>query len=150
MDFPACETATDLLMLLFTQYKTTVYVAYRYQQRHCLDALPTKIFVFNSHVQGSHSVISNKLRLRTKKSHIRTITPFWTSKKLILIIVSENVRNFECTYLLWKTSCTLLFQTLKLPFAYTCASWFPTVLKSGLFLRCVEFVVLEVQLCKKN
>jgi len=29
----------------------------------------------------------------------------------------------RCICLLWKTSCTLLFQMLKLPFTYTCASW---------------------------
>ena len=41
-------------------------MAYRYQQCHCLAALPAKMSVFNSHTQGSHSVISNKVRLRTK------------------------------------------------------------------------------------
>jgi len=34
---------------------------------HCLAALPAKISVFNSHMQGSLSVISNKSRLHTKK-----------------------------------------------------------------------------------
>ena len=42
------------------------YVASRYQQCHCLAALPAKMSVFNSHVQGSYSVISNKPRLHTK------------------------------------------------------------------------------------
>ena len=135
----------------FFSHSIKLYVAYSYQQHHCLAALPAKISVFNSHVEGSHSVISNTPSLHTKKTHIRTTTPFWTSKKLILIIVTENVQNFECIYLLWKMSFTLLFQILKLPFAYTCASLFPTVLKSGLFLSCVEFrIIFEVQLCKKN
>jgi len=64
-------------------------VAYRYQQCHCLVALSNKMSVLNSHVQDSHSVISNKPRLHTKKKHIRTITPFWTSTKLILIKCTE-------------------------------------------------------------
>jgi len=125
----------------FFSHSIKPYMTYRYQQCHCLTALPVKMSVCQdaSHVQGSHSVISNKPRLYTKNNHIRTITPFWTTKKLILIIVTENVQNCECIYLLWKTSCTLLFQTLKLPFAYTCASWFQTILKTGLFLSCVEF-----------
>jgi len=47
-------------------------------------------------------------------------------------------------------NCTLV-QILKFPFAYTCVSLFPTVLKSGLFLSCVEFrIFFEVQLCKKH
>ena len=127
------------------------YMTYRYQQCHCFTALPAKMSVFNSHVQGSHSVIPNKPRLHTKKKHIRTITPFWTSNKLILITVTENVQNCECIHLLWKTSCTLLFQILKLPVAYTCASWFQTVLKSSLFPSCVEFrIIFEVQLYKQT
>ena len=135
----------------FFSHSIKLHVAYRYQQCHCLTALPAKMSLFNSHVQGSHSVISNKPRLHTKTTHIRTITPFWTSKKVTLIIVTENVQGCECSYLLWKTSCTLLFQILKLPFAYTCASWFPTVLNSGLFLSCIEFrIIFEVELCKKN
>jgi len=36
------------------------YEAYRYQQCHGLTALPAKMSVFNSHMQGSHSMISNK------------------------------------------------------------------------------------------
>jgi len=38
--------------------------------------------------------------------------------------------------------CTLLFQILKLLFAYTCASWFPNVLESGLFQSCVELRII--------
>ena len=127
------------------------YMTYRYQQCHCLTALPAKMSVFNRHVEGSHSVISNKPRLHTTKKHIRTTTPFWTSKKLILFIVAENVQNFECINLLWKLGFTLPFQILKLPSAYSCASLFPTVLKSGLFLSYVGFrIIFEVQLCKKT
>jgi len=43
-----------------------------FQQCHYLAALPTKISVFKSHMQGSHLVISNEPRLHTKKN-IRTI-----------------------------------------------------------------------------
>ena len=47
--FQTCgSTTTDLFKLLFTQYKTTkLHVAYRYQQCHCLAALPAKMSVFN-------------------------------------------------------------------------------------------------------
>jgi len=34
---------------------------------HCLAALPAKMSMWNSHMQGSHSVISNEPRLHTKK-----------------------------------------------------------------------------------
>jgi len=44
-------------------------MTYLYQQCHSLTALPAKMSVFNSHVQGSHSVISNKHRLHTKKTY---------------------------------------------------------------------------------
>ena len=97
---------------------------------HCLAALPAKVSVFSSHMHGSHSVISNKPRFSHQKIHICTITPFWTRKKLILITVTKNIQNCERICLMWKTSCTLLFQILKLHFTYTCASWFPTVLES--------------------
>jgi len=40
----------------------------RYQQCHCLAALPAMVSVLNSHMHGSHSVISNKPRLHTKKT----------------------------------------------------------------------------------
>jgi len=46
-------------------------MTYRDQQCHCLTALPTKMSVFNSHVQGSHSVILN--HFAHQKKHIRTI-----------------------------------------------------------------------------
>jgi len=36
---------------------------------HCLAALHAKISVFNIHIQGSHSLISNKPRLHTKKTY---------------------------------------------------------------------------------
>jgi len=59
-------------MLLFTQYKTTGYVAHRYQQCHWLAALPAKMSVYEV-MQDSRSVISNKPRLHTKQTHIRII-----------------------------------------------------------------------------
>jgi len=34
---------------------------------HCFAALPAMVSVFNSHMQGFHSVISNKPRQYTKK-----------------------------------------------------------------------------------
>jgi len=49
------------------------YVVYRYQQSHGLTALPAKMSVFNSHMQGSHSMILNKPRLHNKTKHIGTI-----------------------------------------------------------------------------
>jgi len=58
-------------------------MAYRYQQHHCLAALPAKMSVSNSHMQGSHSVISNKPRFHTKK-HICTI-------KTQKLIVRKNI-----------------------------------------------------------
>jgi len=45
-----------------------LYVAYRYEYCHCLVALRAKMSVFNSHMQDSHSVISNKPILHTVKS----------------------------------------------------------------------------------
>ena len=149
MDFPTCgSTATDLRMVLFTQYKTIrglqLSAMSLSRSVSCQDVClavtsraPIQWFQINPNC--------------TRKKHIRTTTPFWTSKKLILIIVTENVQNFECIYLLWKMSFTLLFQILKLSFGYTCALLFPTVLNSGIFLSCVEFrIIFEVQLCKKN
>jgi len=44
-----------------------LYVAYRYQQCHCLPTLPAKMSVFNSRMQDSHSVILNKPRLHTEE-----------------------------------------------------------------------------------
>ena len=42
-------------------------MAYRCQQCHCLAALPAKMSVFNSHMQGSHSIISNKPQIAHQK-----------------------------------------------------------------------------------
>jgi len=50
----------------FFSHSMKLYVADRYQQCHCLAAIPGKISVFNSHMQGSHSVISNKPRLHNE------------------------------------------------------------------------------------
>jgi len=55
-------------MLFFIQYETTLHLAYRYQQCHCLAALPAKMSVFNSHMQGSHSVISINNRIAHQKN----------------------------------------------------------------------------------
>jgi len=52
----------------FFSHSIKLYVAYRYQQCHCLAAFPAKMSVFNSHMQGSRSMISNKPRLHTKKN----------------------------------------------------------------------------------
>jgi len=62
-----------------------LYVAHRYQQCHCLAALPAKMSVFNRHMQDSHSVISNKPRLHTKKKHIRAI------KTLKACVTNKNI-----------------------------------------------------------
>jgi len=51
----------------FFSHSIKLCVAYGYQQCHCLIALPAKMSVFTSHMQGSHSVISNKPGLHTKK-----------------------------------------------------------------------------------
>jgi len=58
----------------FFSHSTKLYVVYRYQQCHCLAALPAKISVFNYHMQGSHSVVSNKPRLHTKKLYLYNTT----------------------------------------------------------------------------
>jgi len=42
------STATELLVLLFTQYKTTFLAAI---SSHCLPALPAKMHEFNKHVR---------------------------------------------------------------------------------------------------
>jgi len=44
----------------FFSHSIKLHVAYHYQQCHSLAALPTKMIVINSHMQDSHSVISNK------------------------------------------------------------------------------------------
>jgi len=51
----------------FFLHTIKLYVAYRYQQCHCLAALPAKLSVFNSHMQGYYSVISNTPRLFNSK-----------------------------------------------------------------------------------
>jgi len=53
----------------FFSHSIKLYVVYRYQQYHCLAKLLDKISVFNSHMQDSHSVISNKTTLNTKKTY---------------------------------------------------------------------------------
>jgi len=45
---------------MFFSHSIEIYAAYRYQQCHRLAALPAKMSVFNSHMQDSHSVVSNK------------------------------------------------------------------------------------------
>jgi len=59
------EALLQIYSCLFS-HSVKLYVVYRYQQCHCLAALPAKMSMCNSHMQGSHSVISNKLRLHTK------------------------------------------------------------------------------------
>ena len=44
-------------------------VAYRYQQCHCLAALPAKMSVFNNHMQGSLSVVLKKDIAHHKKTY---------------------------------------------------------------------------------
>jgi len=60
------------IYLCFFSDSMKPYVAYRCQQCYCLAALPAKMSVFNSHMVGSLSLISNKPRLH-KQKHIRTI-----------------------------------------------------------------------------
>jgi len=50
----------------FFSHSIKLYVPHRYKQCHCLAALPAKISVFNSHTQGSNSVISNNPDCITK------------------------------------------------------------------------------------
>ena len=57
----------------FFSHSMKLYVGYRYQQCHCLGALPAKMSVFNSHMQVSLSVLPNTPKLHTKETHIRTI-----------------------------------------------------------------------------
>jgi len=45
---------------LITTHIAVLKVAYRYQQCHCLIALPARVSVFNCHMQDSNSVSSNK------------------------------------------------------------------------------------------
>jgi len=71
---------------------------YRYQQCHCLAALPAKMSVFNSPMQTSHSAISNKPRLRTNNTHIRTIKTqkafFCEQKHMSLRIWIETIIEY--------------------------------------------------------
>jgi len=55
---------------------TVISVADRYQQCHCLAPIPAKISTFNSHMQGSHLVISNKPRFHNEVNRY----PFRTIK----------------------------------------------------------------------
>jgi len=73
----------------FFSHSIKLYVAYRYQQCHCLAALPAKMSVFNSHMQGFHSAISNKPRLHSKK-HIGAI------KTQKTCVTNKNIR--VCTF----------------------------------------------------
>jgi len=52
---------------MFFSHSIEIYAAYRYQQCHRLAALPAKMSVFNSHMQDSHSVVSNKPLIAHKK-----------------------------------------------------------------------------------
>jgi len=53
-----------------------------FQQCHCLTALPAKISVFKSHMQGSHLVSSNEPRLYNKKKYLHN--------KIQIICVTNN------------------------------------------------------------
>jgi len=57
-----------LIYSCFFSHSIKLHVTYRYQQCHYLAELPAKMSVFNNHMQGSRSVISNKPRLHTKKN----------------------------------------------------------------------------------
>jgi len=74
-------------VLLFTQFNAILGLPL--SACHCLAALPAKMSVFNSHMQGSHSVISNKPRSYTKNPYSYNKT-----QKLVL-----RTKTFECAYL---------------------------------------------------
>ena len=139
MDFPTCgSTATYLLMLLFTLYKTihdlppsAVSLA------HCITC--QDVCVFTSHVQGSHSVVSNKPRLHTEKKTYSHHNAILDNQKTNLDHCDRKCTELRMHLFIVENELHLLFQILNLPIAYTCASWFQTVLKSGLFPSCVEF-----------
>ena len=124
-------------MLLFTQYKTIHDLPLSaVSLSHCI--IPAKMSVFNSHVQGSHSVISIKPRLHTKKTYLHH-SAILDKKNLILITVTENVQNCECICLLWKTSEAALRIYLCLMVSKG------RLLKSALFLSCVDIrIIFEV------
>jgi len=48
-----------LLQIPLCFFSRSIFMAYRYQRCHCLAALPAKMSVFNSHMQGSNTVISH-------------------------------------------------------------------------------------------
>jgi len=66
--FKLVETLLQIFTCFFS-HNIKLYVAYRYQQCHCLAALPAKMSVFDNHMQSSHSVIANKPRSYTKKNY---------------------------------------------------------------------------------
>ena len=139
--------ATDLHMFLFTHYKTIrdlpQSAVLPFRCINCQD-----VSVQQSHA-GLHSVISNKPRLHIKKIHVRTITSIWTSKKLILITVTENIQNCECVFYCGKRAA-LWFSNYRNCLACACTSWFPTVLES-LLLSCAELrIIFEVQLARNT
>jgi len=59
------EALLQICSSFFSQ-SMKLYVVYRYLQCHRLAAFPAMISVFSSHMQGSHSVISNKPRLHNE------------------------------------------------------------------------------------
>jgi len=73
------------------------YVAYRYQQCYCLAALRASMSVFSSHMQGSHSVISNKPRLHTKKRYSYNKNPgssCYEQKHVSVLIGIEAINEY--------------------------------------------------------
>ena len=112
----------------FFSHSIKLCEAYRYQQCHCLAAKPAKMFVFNSHMQGFHSVISNKPRLHTKKTYsynknpkslgceqkhmsgfiwIETIIEYWFNYTVVplpnFFCTATTNNNIWTTFLLLKT-----------------------------------------------
>ena len=75
-------------------------LAYCYQQCHCLAALPAKMSAFICLMQGSHSVISNKSRLATKKTYSY-------NKTQKTCVTNKNIR--VCLFELKRQSNTDLF-----------------------------------------
>ena len=60
-----------------------------FQLCHCLAALPAKMSVFKSHMQGSHLVMSNEPRLHTKKKYSYNTNSYNLYYK----------QKYECAYL---------------------------------------------------
>ena len=88
------STATDLLKILFTQYKSI--------RRLPLSAVSLSrcitchMSVFISHMQGSHSVISNKPRLHIKKTYSNNKNPeslCHEQKHMSALIRIERITN---------------------------------------------------------